>query len=72
MSRGISDKVLSEFRKKESREAKQLLQQALEVWSSALAEAKTRAANDSADEDSDCIEMLSSELDAIQSTMRRL
>jgi len=73
VSRNISDKVLSEWRKKESQEAKQLMQKSLETWSTALAEAKTRAANDSADEDWDYyVEMLSNELEAIQTTIRRL
>ncbi|MBI3896454.1 MAG: hypothetical protein HY313_11045 [Acidobacteria bacterium] len=73
VSRSISDKVLGEWRKKESQEARQILQKALEKSSGALEEAKTRAANESADEDWDYyVDMLSSELDAIRTTMGRL
>jgi hypothetical protein len=71
VSRGISERVLSEWRKKEAEDAKRLVQQALEAWNKLVADAKARA--DSADEDWDYyMDMLSNELDAVQTTLRRM
>jgi hypothetical protein len=73
VSRNISEKLLSDWRKKDSTEAQRLMQEALDNWEHALAEAKRRAAIDSPDEDWDYyIDMLSAELDSIRSTIRRM
>jgi hypothetical protein len=71
VSRGISNRVLSEWRRKEAQEAKRLMQEALEASRTILAEAKARA--EPPDEDWDYyIDMLTNELEAVHTTMRRI
>jgi hypothetical protein len=73
VSRGVSDKLLSEWRHKDEAEAKIMMQDAAAKWGTLVAEAKARAANDSAGDDWEYyVDMLSNELDAIQLALRRM
>ena len=71
VSRGISDRVLNDWRRTETQRAKQLMQQAFETWTTMLDDAKRR--DNSADENWDYyVDMLSNELEAIKTALRRI